>query len=115
MCGRVTIRRPLRDFERSFGPFEEINEHVDPATLFGRYSVALSRSVPALIVDDKGRLLPAMTWGFKPSRAAGSFAPINARAEGVASSQADFDPPVSCRDAAHCPLCPIGFHDPRLR
>ena len=82
MCGRF-VRTSSRDvIAERFGVTRFVNVDLRP-----RYNIAPSQSVEAIIRDGTETCLGPMRWGFSPSSAKGStFAPINARAETVATT-----------------------------
>lgn len=80
MCGRF-VRTSSRDvIAERFGVTRFVNVDLQP-----RYNVAPSQSVEAIIRDGAETSLGPMRWGFSPSPQS-KLAPINARAETVATS-----------------------------
>ena len=82
MCGRITRTSPRETIAQEFGVSRFVNVDLSP-----RYNVAPSQTVEAIIrVGDEKRLGP-MRWGFVSTSAKEpKLAPINARAETVATS-----------------------------
>jgi putative SOS response-associated peptidase YedK len=82
MCGRISRTSPREVIAEEFGVTRFVNVDLRP-----RYNVAPSQLVEAIIcVGDEKRLGP-MRWGFvSPTARDPKLAPINARAETVASS-----------------------------
>jgi len=81
MCGRFTLTTPDQLALRFDIIEDERDEHeqFDPA-----YNIAPSQDISVIVERSAGRLLRAMSWGFRPtwaSAAAPRPAPINARAE----------------------------------
>ena len=81
MCGRFTLTTPDQIALRFDVAEDERGEHelFDPA-----YNIAPSQDISVIVERSAGRLLRAMSWGFRPawvSAAASRPAPINARAE----------------------------------
>lgn len=84
MCGRYTESAAFDVLAERFGL--EVEESADEA-LFGRYNIAPSQPVPIIVADNGRRRLLAARWGLRPHWACdGKLAPINARAETVATS-----------------------------
>jgi putative SOS response-associated peptidase YedK len=90
MCGRYTLRRydlarAAFDAMQQQLPFEEFSElRITP-----RFNIAPSQIVPTVRIDRNGnRVLSAAKWGLIPSwtKSKSKTAPINARAETLASS-----------------------------
>ncbi len=79
MCGRIARTSPHEVLAKEFGITTFVNVDLNP-----RYNVAQSQHVEAIIRHgEEGRLGP-MRWGFAASNL--TVAPINARAETVATS-----------------------------
>jgi putative SOS response-associated peptidase YedK len=84
MCGRYTETAAFEELARRFGI--EIEEG-DNDELIARYNVAPSQPVPIVVARDGHRRLRTARWGLRPLWGRDSrLAPINARAESVASS-----------------------------
>ncbi len=76
MCGRFTLRSPLRL------KFDAISKsHLPPPTLLPRYNVAPSQEILAITEVENQRQLSAFVWGLIPSRSSESKGFINARSE----------------------------------
>ena len=83
MCGRYTLTDPT-ELKRRFGLVESSDTRITP-----RFNIAPSQGVPIIIQTPLGLELRAAAWGFKPvwvREDAKRPPPINARAEGVATS-----------------------------
>jgi len=81
MCGRFTLTTPDQIALRFDVVEDERGEHerCDPA-----YNIAPSQDISVIVERSAGRLLRAMSWGFRPawaSAGASRPAPINARAD----------------------------------
>jgi len=84
MCGRYTETAAFEELARRFGI--EVEE-ADNEEMIARYNVAPSQPVPIVIARDGQRRLLTARWGLRPFWARnGGPAPINARAETVATS-----------------------------
>ena len=84
MCGRYTETAAFEELARRFGI--EVEE-ADNEEMISRYNVAPSQPVPIVIARDGQRRLLTARWGLRPFWARnGGHAPINARAETVATS-----------------------------
>jgi putative SOS response-associated peptidase YedK len=85
MCGRFTQKTSSADFARLSGA-------TDLADLpGGRYNVAPTQAVAAVVQSSDGRTIAALRWGLVPAwsdRAPSSSRLINARAESLANSSA---------------------------
>ena len=82
MCGRFTRTSQREVIGAEFGVSEFVNVDLHP-----RYNIAPSQDVEAVIRDGEARRLGPMRWGFAAaSTTAAGLAPINARAETVATS-----------------------------
>jgi putative SOS response-associated peptidase YedK len=82
MCGRITRTSPREAIAAEFGVtrFAEVD-------LRARYNVAPSQIVEAIIQVDRDKRLGPMKWGFlSPTAKDPKLAPINARAETLATS-----------------------------
>jgi putative SOS response-associated peptidase YedK len=85
MCGRYTQTAAFDELALRFGITVEDDDHED---LTPRYNTAPSLRVPVVVAADGGRRLIMARWGFRPAWMKGSaLAPINARAETVATSR----------------------------
>jgi putative SOS response-associated peptidase YedK len=85
MCGRFTTTAAFDVLADRFG-IEVID--ADTKELFGRYNVAPSQLVPIVIAPDGHRRLLPARWGLQPFWARhGKIAPINVRAETVATGR----------------------------
>ncbi len=84
MCGRYTQTAAFDELALRFGiTVEEIPDE----DLASRYNVAPSQPVPIVVADKGGRRLVMARWGFHRGRMKSSkLAPINAKAETVATS-----------------------------
>src|SRR5262245_49710439 len=81
MCGRISRTSPREVIAEEFGVSRFVNVDLKP-----RYNVAPSQYVETIIRADEKRLGP-MRWGFASPTAKGpKIAPINARAETLATS-----------------------------
>jgi putative SOS response-associated peptidase YedK len=84
MCGRYTETAAFEELARRFGI--EI-EDGDNEEMISRYNVAPSQPVPIIVARDGRRRLVTARWGLRPLWVRdGRLAPINARAESVATS-----------------------------
>jgi putative SOS response-associated peptidase YedK len=84
MCGRYTETAAFEELARRFGI--EVEE-ADNEEMISRYNVAPSQPVPIVIAREGQRRLITARWGLRPFWARqGGPAPINARAETVATS-----------------------------
>lgn len=82
MCGRISRTSPREAIAQEFGVTRFTNVDLRP-----RYNVAPSQNVEAIIRIDGGKRLRPMRWGFlSTSRKDPKLAPIDARAETVATS-----------------------------
>jgi putative SOS response-associated peptidase YedK len=84
MCGRYTQTSALEALAQRFGISVEDDE---PEELTPRYNTAPSLSVPIVVAADGRRRLRMARWGFRPAWAKGATAPINAKAETLATSR----------------------------
>jgi putative SOS response-associated peptidase YedK len=85
MCGRYTQTAAFDELALRFGITVEDDDHED---LTPRYNTAPSLRVPVVVAADGGRRLVMARWGFRPAWMKGGVpAPINARAETVATSR----------------------------
>ena len=85
MCGRYTQTAAFDELALRFGVTVEDDDHED---LTPRYNTAPSLRVPVVVAADGGRRLVMARWGFRPFWIKGStLAPINAKAETVATSR----------------------------
>ncbi len=85
MCGRYTQTAAFDELALRFGITVEDTGLED---LTPRYNVAPSQPVPIVVAHDGGRQLVMAKWGFHPAwMKSGTPAPINARAETVATSR----------------------------
>jgi putative SOS response-associated peptidase YedK len=85
MCGRFTQKISSAELARLFGARDRADL---PG---GRYNVAPTQTVAAVVQREDGRTIEALRWGFVPSwseRVTSSSRLINARAETLASSSA---------------------------
>jgi putative SOS response-associated peptidase YedK len=83
VCGRYTLTDPT-ELKRRFGLVESSDTRITP-----RFNIAPSQGVPIVIQTPLGLELRAAGWGFRPvwvREDAKRPPPINARAEGVATS-----------------------------
>jgi putative SOS response-associated peptidase YedK len=83
VCGRYTLTDPT-ELKRRFGLVESSDTRITP-----RFNIAPSQGVPIVIQTPLGLELRAAGWGFRPvwvREDARRPPPINARAEGVATS-----------------------------
>jgi putative SOS response-associated peptidase YedK len=84
MCGRYTETAAFEELARRFGIAVEEG---DNEAMVARYNVAPSQPVPIVVSADGRRRLVSARWGLRPYWArAGGPAPINARAETLATS-----------------------------
>ena len=84
MCGRYTETAAFEELARRFGIEIEEGENEE---LIARYNVAPSQPVPIVVARDGHRRLRTARWGLQPLWGRDSrLAPINARAESVATS-----------------------------
>jgi putative SOS response-associated peptidase YedK len=85
MCGRFTQTAAFDVLAERFGITVEDSDLEDLAP---HYNVSPSQTVPIITASDKGRRLVMAKWGFRPAWVKDSkLAPINARAETVATSR----------------------------
>jgi putative SOS response-associated peptidase YedK len=85
MCGRFTETAAFDVLAERFGITVEDSDLEDLAP---RYNVSSSQPVPIITASDTGHCLTKATWGFRPAWVKNSkLAPINARAETVATSR----------------------------
>jgi putative SOS response-associated peptidase YedK len=85
MCGRYTSTAAFDELALRFGIAIEAGTNEE---LSAHYSVAPSQEVPIITASGKGRRPVMATWGFRPAWVKdGKLAPINARAETVATSR----------------------------
>jgi putative SOS response-associated peptidase YedK len=85
MCGRYTQTAAFDELALRFGVTVEDDDHED---LIPRYNTAPTLRVPVIVAADAGRRLVMARWGFRPAWMKGStLAPINAKAETVATSR----------------------------
>ncbi|HUO64558.1 MAG TPA: SOS response-associated peptidase [Terriglobales bacterium] len=85
MCGRYTQTAAFDELALRFGVTVEDDDHDD---LVPRYNTAPSLRVPVVVAADDGRRLVMARWGFRPAwLKGGALAPINAKAETVATSR----------------------------
>jgi putative SOS response-associated peptidase YedK len=85
MCGRYTQTAAFDELALRFGITVEDDDHED---LTPRYNTAPSLRVPVVAAADGGRRLIMARWGFRPAWVKGGvLAPINAKAETVATSR----------------------------
>jgi putative SOS response-associated peptidase YedK len=85
MCGRYTQTAAFDELALRFGITVEDTALEDQAP---RFNVAPSQSVPIVVAHNGGRRLVMAKWGFHPVRMkVSTLAPINAKAETVATSR----------------------------
>ena len=85
MCGRYTQTAAFDELALRFGITVEDDDHED---LTPRYNTAPSLRVPVVVAGDGARRLVMARWGFHPAwMKASTLAPINAKAETVATSR----------------------------
>ena len=85
MCGRYTQTAAFDELAARFGIDVDDGDHDD---LTPRYNTAPSLRVPIVVEANGGRRLRMARWGFRPVGAKGNApAPINARAETLATSR----------------------------
>ena len=85
MCGRFTQTAAFDVLAERFGITIEDSNLEDLAP---RYNVSPSQTVPIITASDRVRRLVVARWGFRPAWVKDSkLAPINARAETVATSR----------------------------
>jgi len=85
MCGRYTQTAAFDELALRFGITVEDTDLED---LTPRYNVAPSQSVPIVVAHNGGRQLVRARWGFHPVwMKTSTLAPINAKAETVATSR----------------------------
>jgi putative SOS response-associated peptidase YedK len=85
MCGRYTQTSAFDELALRFGITVEDEGRED---LTPRYNTAPSLSVPVVVATAGGRRLLMARWGFRPAWMKGSSAaPINAKAESLATSR----------------------------
>jgi len=82
VCGRYTQTAAFDELALRFGITVEDHEE----DLTARYNIAPSQSVPIVIAGDGRRRLVGARWGFHPVWMKTKVAPINAKAETVATS-----------------------------
>lgn len=76
MCGRFTLRSPLKL------KFDAISKtHLPPPTLLPRYNVAPSQEILAITEFENQRQVSSFVWGLIPSRSSEPKGFINARSE----------------------------------
>jgi len=84
MCGRYTQTAAFDELAQRFGIDVDDDDHED---LTPRYNTAPSLRVPIVVAGDGGRRLRMARWGFRPAwKGDGPLAPINAKAETLATS-----------------------------
>ena len=84
MCGRYTETAAFEELARRFGI--EVEE-ADNEEMISRYNVSPSHPVPVIVETEGRRRLLRARWGLRPHWTGhGKPAPINARAETVATS-----------------------------
>jgi putative SOS response-associated peptidase YedK len=84
MCGRYTETAAFEELARRFGI--EVEE-ADNEELISRYNVSPSQTVPVIVATEGRHRLLRARWGLRPHWARdGKLAPINARAETLATS-----------------------------
>lgn len=82
MCGRFTRTSPRPILAEEFGVTHSVNVDLSP-----RYNIAPSQTVETILRDGPEKRLGPMKWGFvSPSATDTKLAPINARAETVATT-----------------------------
>lgn len=85
MCGRYTETAAFEQLAQRFGITVEEADNED---IIARYNVAPSQRVPIVVARNGDRALVMARWGFHPVWMTDtSVAPINARAETVATSR----------------------------
>src|SRR5437016_6046135 len=105
MCGRFTATAAFDVLAERFGITVEAGSNEE---LTARYNVAPSQEVPIITASEKGRRLVMAKWGFRPPWIkSGTLAPINARAETVATNRL-FS--ASVRDG-RCLIPATGFYE----
>lgn len=105
MCGRFTETAAFDVLAERFGITVEAGTHEE---LTARYNVSPSQTVPAIVASNGHRKLVMARWGFHPPWMKDTpLAPINARAETVATSRM-FQ--VAVRDA-RCLVPATGFYE----
>jgi putative SOS response-associated peptidase YedK len=105
MCGRFTETAAFDVLAERFGITVEAGTHEE---LTARYNVSPSQTVPAIVASNGHRKLVMARWGFHPPWMKDTkLAPINARAETVATSRM-FQAAV--RDA-RCLVPATGFYE----
>lgn len=83
MCGRYTLSNPSA-LQLRFNLTEFADLRLPPQ--LPRYNIAPSQPVPVVVETPRGRELRETVWGFRPAWMARGPAPINARAETVATN-----------------------------
>ena len=105
MCGRYTSTAPFDELALRFGIAVEPDGKEE---LSARYNVSPSQQVPIVVAFNGGRRLVMARWGFRPAWVKDSkLAPINARAETVATSRLFA---AAVRDG-RCLVPATGFYD----
>lgn len=85
MCGRYTQTSAFDELALRFGITVEDDDHEE---LTPRYNTAPSLSVPVVVAAHGRRRLVMARWGFRPAwMRSGAPAPINAKAETLATSR----------------------------
>jgi putative SOS response-associated peptidase YedK len=85
MCGRYTETAAFEQLAQRFGITVEEADNED---IIARYNVAPSQPVPIVVARNGERALVMARWGFHPAWMTGTrVAPINAKAETVATSR----------------------------
>jgi putative SOS response-associated peptidase YedK len=85
MCGRYTSTAAFDELTLRFGITVESGSNDQ---LTARYNVSPSQQVPIVVAFNGGRRLIMAKWGFRPAWVSDSkLAPINARAETIATSR----------------------------
>lgn len=110
MCGRITVKRPLRDIAEEFSANLFTNFEFD----FERLNVCPTQSIPIVRLSNDGRreLLPAR-WGLVPSWTRGPFPTktYNARSDS-AFTKPTFRSAIQSR---RCLIPADGFYEPDHR
>jgi putative SOS response-associated peptidase YedK len=84
VCGRYTSTAAFDELALRFGITVEAGTNEE---MTARYNVAPSQDVPIITANGKGRRLVMAKWGFRPPGGKNNkLAPINARAETVATT-----------------------------
>ncbi len=103
MCGRFTRTSPGPVLAEEFGVTQFVNVDLNP-----RYNIAPSQTVETILRDGLERRIGPMNWGFvSPSATDTKLAPINARAETVATTPMFRD--AFCR--RRCLVVADGFYE----